>query len=293
MSTPFFRADVLRRKVLTPGMVRVTLGGAGLRGFRSTGIGDEYLRLFFPDATTGELALPSIDENGHWSYPEGPSKVNCSTYTVRRFDAAAGELDIDFVVHEGGTASEWAQAAKPGDHITINLPRGLYKLPDGAQWQVFLTDATGLPALSRMLEQSEPISTRVFIEVADPSHQLQLPSGDHLNITWLFGGNGVSESRLADVAKRVPLPSTVGYIWAAGEQKVVRSIRKFVRQELQLPASQYELVGYWVEKQQEWDARWEALDPTVRTTIEAAWASDRDPEEVQDEVEASFEKLGL
>jgi hypothetical protein len=31
----------------------------------------------------------------------------------------------------------------------------------------------------------------------------------------------------------------------------------------------------------------------VRQSIEAAWASDRDPEEVQDEVEASFEKLGL
>jgi len=293
MSTTFYRAQVLRRTVLTPGMVRVTLGGDGLAGFQSTGIGDEYLRLFFPDPKTGELALPSIDGKGHWSYPEGPSKVTCSTYTVRRFDAAAGELDIDFVVHAGGTASEWAQAAQPGDFITVNPPRGLYKLPEGAQWQVLLCDATGLPALSRMLEQSDPIPTRVFIEVPEPSHQLPLTVGEHVDVTWIHGGNGLSKSRLAEVAKRVPLPSTRGYIWAAGEQKAVRTIRKYVRHELKLPAAHYELVGYWVEKQQEWDERWEALDPTVRATIEAAWASDRDPEEVQDEVEASFEKLGL
>jgi len=293
VSAGFYRAQVLQRQLLTPGMVRLTLGGEGLRDFCSTGIGDEYLRLFFPDAETGELALPSIDANGHWTYPEGRAKVRCSTYTVRRFDATSGEMDIDFVVHAGGLASEWAQNAAAGDAITINRPRGLYQLPDGAQWQVLLADAPGLPALSRLLEQGVSIPTRAFIEVPDPSHEQPLPSGEHLSITWLHGGNGASASRLADVARHVPRPSGPGYFWVAGEQKVVRSIRKFVRQELQLPATHYELVGYWVDKQQEWDARWEALDPATRARIEAAWASDRDPEEVRDEVEASFELLGL
>ena len=274
-------------------MVRVTLGGDGLRAFRSTGIGDEYLRLFFPDAETGELALPVIDANGRWTYPEGRSKVRCSTYTVRRFDDVAHELDIDFVIHAGGQASDWAQSAVPGDHITINAPRGLYTLPAMAQWQVLLADATGLPAVSRLLERPLSIPTRVFIEVPDAAHQLPLPSDDRLSVTWLHGGNGHSASHLADVVPRLKLPASPGYLWAAGEQKVVRSIRKFVRQELRWPAQHYELVGYWVAQQQEWTARWDALDPAIRATIEAAWASDRDREDVQDEVDASLERLGL
>lgn len=292
MSTRFFRPEVLRRQMLTPGMVRVTLGGEGLRGFQSAGIGDEYLRLFFPDTRTGELALPMIDENGRWSYPEGPSKVTCSTYTVRRFDPEANEIDIDFVVHEGGMASEWAQRAAPGDRITINSPRGLYRLPEEAQWQLLVADATGLPALARLLEQGVRVPTRVFVEVADASHRQALPVSKLIDLTWLEGGNGVAPSGLEAVVRRVPRPGSPGYIWVAAEQKVVRAIRKFVRQELKYGPAQYELVGYWVAEH-DWDARWDALDPSVRNAIEAAWASDRDREEVRDEVDATFERLGL
>lgn len=293
MTQPFYQATLLSRRMLTPGMVRLTFGGAGLAGFRSTGIGDEYLRLFFPDPHTGQLALPTIDENGRWSYPEGPSKVRCSTYTVRRHDAERGELDIDFVVHEGGTASDWARAAQPGDSITINRPRGLYALPEGAQWQLLVCDATGLPALSRLLEQRPPnLPTRVFVEVAEPAHEQPLPAGEHLTLTWLHGGNGVGPSQLERIVRGVPRPAGPGYVWVAGEQKAVRAIRRFVRQELQLPPSHYEIVGYWVAEH-DWDERYEALDPAIKARIEAAWASDRDPEEVQDEVDATFDTVGL
>ncbi|RBL83822.1 siderophore-interacting protein, partial [Streptomyces cavourensis] len=42
------RAVVARVQPLTPTMTRVTLHGEGLAGFESTGVGDEYIRLFFP-----------------------------------------------------------------------------------------------------------------------------------------------------------------------------------------------------------------------------------------------------
>ena len=79
------------------------------------------------------------------------------------------------------------------------------------------------------------------------------------------------------------MPTTPGYIWVAGEQKVVRSIRKFVRSELKLPAECYELVGYSIHQGEEWEARWESLTVDVKAAIDAAWDSDRDPEEVRDE----------
>lgn len=98
---------------------------------------------------------------------------------------------------------------------------------------------------------------------------------------------------MGEVIRAVPLPATPGYVWVAGEQKVVRSIRKFVRGELKLPAERYELVGYWIHDGEEWEAKWEALPVDIKAAIDAGWNSDRDPEDVRDEYEATLEKFGL
>ena len=295
MTKMFHEAMVLERRQLTPGMIRLTFGGAGLAEFRTTGIADEYLRLFFPDEETGRLYLPEIIEDGRWTYPDGQDKIRYSTYTVRRFRQEAGEIDIDFVVHEGGLASEWAQKAEPGARITINRPRGLYTPPADIIWQLLVADATGLPALSRILEQTpKHVQSRVFVEVAEAEHEQALPAHPGATVTWLHkSGNGVAPSRMGEVIRAVPLPATPGYVWVAGEQKVVRGIRKFVRGELKLPAERYELVGYWIHEGEEWEAKWEALPTGIKAAIDAAWDSDRDPEEVRDEYEATLEKFGL
>lgn len=295
MRKMFHEATVLARQTLSPGMVRLTFGGEGLSAFKTTGIGDEYLRLFFPNQETGKLHLPDISEDGRWTYPDGQDAIKCSTYTVRRHRQDEGEVEIDFVVHDGGLASEWAQKAAPGDTITINNPRGLYTPPSDIVWQLLVADATGLPALSRILEQTpKHVQSRVFIEVAEADHQQDLPAHPGATVTWLHkSGNGVAASRMDEVVRAVPLPPTPGYVWVAGEQKVVRAIRKFVRQELKLPAERYELVGYWIHEGEEWDAKWEKLPVDVKAAIDAGWDSGRDPEEVRDEYEATLEKFGL
>ena len=294
-STMFHEATLLSRRQLTPGMIRLTFGGPGLSTFKSTGIGDEYLRLFFPNEKTGRLHLPHIAEDGRWTYPDGQDALRYSTYTIRGFRPERGEIDIDFVVHAGGRASEWAQRAMPGARITINNPRGLYAPPADTVWQLLVADATGLPALSRLLEQTpRHVQSRVFVEVARSEDEQELPAHPGATVTWLHrSGNGVAPSRMGDVVRAVPLPPTPGYLWVAGEQKVVRSIRRFVRQELRLPPERYELVGYWIANGEDWDARWDALDPAIKAQIDAAWDSGRDPEEVRDEYEATLEEFGL
>jgi NADPH-dependent ferric siderophore reductase len=296
MTRTFHQATLLSRRVLTPGMLRLTFGGVGLAAFKSTGIGDEYLRLFFPNETTGRVHLPEIAPDGRWTYPDGGAEaLRYSTYTVRAHRPEAGEIDIDFVVHEGGLACAWALRAEPGDAITINAPRGLYAPPADIAWQLLVADATGLPALCRLLEQTPAhVQSRLFIEVARPEDEQPLPAHPAAKATWLHGsGNGVAPSRLAEIVQSVPLPQSPGYVWVAGEQKVVRAIRKFVRHELKLPAERYELVGYWIADGEAWEARWKALDPAIKAEIDAAWESDRDREEVHDDYDATLERLGL
>ncbi|WP_417581353.1 siderophore-interacting protein [Pelagibacterium sp.] len=297
MEKMFYDVTLLDRQVLTPGMVRLTFGGEGLRTFRSTGIADEYLRLFFPNSETGKLHLPHISDDGRWTYPDGQDSILCSTYTVRRYVENGDDItiDIDFVVHAGGLASEWAQNAPLGAHITINKPRGLYDPPSDLAWQLLVADATGLPALSRILEQTpQHVQSRVFVEVAQAQDEQILPLHEAATVTWLHGcGNGVAPSRLEEIVRSVPLPATPGYVWVAGEQKVVRGIRKFVRKELGFPPQRYELIGYWIANSEDWEAKWEALDPAIKAKIDAGWDSGRDRETLMDEYNETLEKHGL
>lgn len=295
MTRMFHQAQVLGKRQLTPGMVRLTLGGQGLAHLPSTGIGDEYVRLFFPNYETGRIHLPHIDENGRWSYPDGQKAVRYSTYTIRDYRPAPVEIDIDFVVHEGGRASDWARQCYPGNEVTINTPRALYAPPSDTAWQLLVADATGLPALARLLEQTPGhVQTRAFIEVADPSHELEMPYHPYASVTWLHGsGNGVAPSRVEEVVRAMPLPATPGYIWVAGEQRVVRNLRRYIRHDLRLPSERYELVGYWTQDARDWQERFEALPSAVHAAIAAGWDSGRDRELVRDEYYATLERFGL
>ncbi|WP_369669230.1 siderophore-interacting protein, partial [Enterococcus faecium] len=76
------------------------------------------------------------------------------TYTVRAHDPAAGEVTIDFVLHQGGVASSWARRAEPGDVIGLNSPTGMYDPPVDLAWQVLFADCAALPALSRIVENT-------------------------------------------------------------------------------------------------------------------------------------------
>src|SRR5262245_41383360 len=94
------RGRVERVERLTPHMIRVVLGGEGLAAFCAGEFSDHYVKLLFP--------VPAVE------YPE-PFDIRRireemprhqwprqRTYTVRRWDADARELWVDFV-HHGDT----------------------------------------------------------------------------------------------------------------------------------------------------------------------------------------------
>lgn len=289
---------VLGRRHVTPGMVRVTLGGEGLREFRSTGVGDEYVRFFFPDLETGELVLPDVDAQGFWKWPEGRKPAHCECYTIRqvRNPADMVEIDVDFVVHEHGRASEWARQATAGDSIVLREPYGIYEAPADADWQLFVADATGLPALGRLLENLPAgVEARAIVEIPDASHEQRFETKADLKLVYLHGsGNGIAPSRIEAAVRGVSVPEgRVPYVWVAAESKTVRPIRKYLRHELGWPATRYSITGYWTDRLSEWEQRWAALDATVKKQIDDLWRSGRDGEEVADEVEATMEKFGL
>lgn len=295
MTNAIHRIEALRVERLTPGMMRVVFGGAGLEGFASTGVGDEYFRIFFPLEQRAEPTLPFATEDGYWDYPEGVEPAPLRTYTVRRWDAEARELTIDFVVHEGGIAAAWALNAQPGDVVGVNTPRGLYDPPAELAWQLLVADATGLPAALRLAETAPAgVRTRVVIEVSSAEDEQRIDLPDGVELHWVHGGNGHGPTRIEEIVRSAELPSGVGYVWVAGETKATRGIRKLLRHELKLPATQYKIVGYWTENAEQWREKYDNLPEADRARLAAMWDDDtRDEDDIEDEYEAELEKLGL
>lgn len=288
-----FRAEVHHTRQLTPGMVRVTFAGAGLRDFRSTGVGDEYLRVFFPHPGEREPVLPRATRDS-WVFDDAATPAPMRTYTVRDHRPGAGEVDIDFVVHDGGVAAAWAQSALPGDVVGLNTPTGLYDPPADLDWVLLLADATGLPAALRILETLPfGVIARAVLEVPGPEHRQAVPQGTDTEVTWVYGGNGHGPSRLEQIVRSIERPQGVGYVWVAGETRELRGVRRYLRHELRLPASSYKVVGYWTERAEEWRARYESLDAHVRGSLDALWTQNADAEEIEDAYIAQLERLGL
>ncbi|KNY06969.1 siderophore-interacting protein [Microbacterium sp. GCS4] len=280
---------------LSPGMVRIVFGGDGLQGFVSTGVGDEYFRVFFPEDDQTEPNLPYPTDDGYWAFPDGVEPAPMRTYTVRDWDAAANELTVDFVVHDGGVAARWALRAQPGDVVGVNTPKGLYAPPDDIRWQLLIADATGLPAAARLAETAPAdVRTRVVVEVASAEDELAIALPASVELHWVHGGNGHAPTRIEEILRASELPDGPGYVWVAGETKATRGVRKHLRHDLRLPATEYKVIGYWTENAEAWRERYEALDEDTQSRLMAMWDDDtRSAEDIEDDYEAELEKLGL
>ncbi len=209
-----YTPQVLRRAQISDHLVRLVLGGAGLTGFESTGVPDEWVGLIVP------------------------GQFQSRYYTVRSW--ADGELTLDVVIHEEGLVTEWAARDCVGDAVTITEPKGSFAMPQDAGWLILLGDLTAMPAMARIVETVRA-PTRVWAEVPDDLAPY-LPAGT--DVTWLeHPGDG--RSQLADVVGEIEWPEGDGYFWMAGESAQMRAIRKHLMRERKLPSAAYDVMGYW------------------------------------------------
>ncbi len=77
-----------------------------------------------PGHSLHDFVSASFDDHVKLMFDAGDSEPVRRDYTPRRFDAAAGELDIEFALHGHGPASAWAAQAAPGQTVRIGGPRG-------------------------------------------------------------------------------------------------------------------------------------------------------------------------
>jgi len=232
---------VLRTEQLTPRMRRLVLGGPELAGFESHRP-DEHVKLIFPDADTGELRLP-VESGDVLDWPDPFPTTR--EYTVRAYRPDAGEIDLDFLIHPGGLASDWARTVAVGTRIWVAGPPGWPKpVPDRIGYRLLAGDETALPAIARILAELPADATgHAVIEVADTDEWQDLAAPAGVTVSWLYrDGSG---STLADTVRGCHVPADAGpYVWIAGEADRIRPLRRWVR-DLGLPRERVLVSGYW------------------------------------------------
>jgi NADPH-dependent ferric siderophore reductase len=235
--------DVLRVQRVTPLMQRVTLGGAEMRGIPD---GPNIKLVIPPRGAPPVWPMRGADGGGPVMPPGHPMPVT-RTYSVRRLDREAGELDVDFVLHGEGIASRWAEEARPGDTIGIGGPGGLEVRP--ADWYLLAGDHTALPAISRILEMLPPDARgQAFVEVPDRSEEQRLAYAADVSLTWVHrtGLKPGSSRKLEEAVRGMTWPHRgSGFAWLAAESSVVRSLRHYVRDERGLTRREFLAIGYW------------------------------------------------
>jgi NADPH-dependent ferric siderophore reductase len=223
--------EVKRIERIAAHMIRVTLGG-DLDGFTSLGF-DDHVKLFFPEKPAGA---------------QGEPQTAARDYTPRRYDPAAKTLEIEFVLHDAGPATRWAEQARPGDALQIGGPRGSFIIPPNCDWHLLIGDDTALPAIARRLAEL-PAGTRavVLAEVDGPADQVSFESAADVTVTWAHrnGAEAGTTDVLARTLKTLSLPAGDYYAWVACESLTAKALRAQLIADHGANPKWMRAAGYW------------------------------------------------
>jgi len=248
---PATRLRVLRTERLNPGMIRIVAGGEGIVQFTPSGFTDSYVKVVFPAAGV-TYPEPFDMRRIRAEYP-AEQQPRTRTFTVRDFDAAAGELTIDLVHHGGeGLAGPWAAALVPGDEFTVLGPGGGYAPDPAADWHLLVGDESAMPAIAASLE-SMPIDARghVFLEVGDERDQQSLRNPANVSLHWMHRSTG---DDTAGAVRELDFPAGMVHAFVHGEADLVRAVRRHLLNERGVARDRLSVSGYW--RRGRTDERW-------------------------------------
>lgn len=238
---------VKRITELSPAMRRITLTGPDLAEFLSASF-DDHVKLFVPEQAGAEPNLPTLTDDG-LVFDESRPKPLMRDYTPRHYDAEANELDIDFVLHHDGPATNWASQAEVGHPIGIAGPRGSFVVPMDFDWHLLVADESGLPALSRRIDEL-PQDKQIIavIKTRDADARIKLAQRDNLEVHWVTDAtdsvDGV-EALESTLRHRIKLPEGEGFTWVASEYNEVKSLRTYLVNELGMDKNRVRAASYW------------------------------------------------
>jgi len=237
------RVEVVSVSRIAPRLVSIWVGGDGLEAFADAAP-TSHLKVFLPAPGQDAPLLPQQTPEGPVLPADGPPPI-VRTYTPRQYDAATGTLEIQFVLHGVGPASEWAERASVGDKLAVAGPGGRFSLDTSVvEWWI-AADESAIPALGTLLEALPSHATaRVHVEVAGSEDEVKLTSPAKASITWHHRRPNAWGATLLDAAGVDGIDRNAR-VWVACEAAAMRAIRRRFVAERPMPLSALVTRGYW------------------------------------------------
>lgn len=187
------------------------------------------------------------DDQGKAMWPEGHLRPTMRTYTLRAYRPEKAEIDIDFVLHGKGIASQWAACARGGEVVGIIPPGKGSTYVQPADHYLLVGDHCTLPALSVILESlPEAATAEVHALLPDQAELQPLLTRAQVKTHWLFQDQGMDQQSLIQKALGASFPADKKtFVWVGGESHLVRTIRKHALQDRGLDPSMLYALGYW------------------------------------------------
>ena len=242
-AAPFREVRVEAVVPLTPHMLRLTLGGPALEGL-PVGLPTGNVRLLLPPDGHAGVVVPRWNGN-EFLFEDGRRPV-IRSYTPRRFDPGALELDVDVVLHEHGAVAAWAAEAEPGDEVGVSGTGRGYAVDPDARTFFLGGDESAIPAISVLLEVlPRDAAVAVAVEVAAPDARLALPVHPGAEVRWHDLEPGAPRGSALLAAVTAADLDADARVWVAGEAAAVQRIRRHLFQERGVPRSSTWVRGYW------------------------------------------------
>ena len=213
-------------------------------------------------------------------------------YSVRHHEG--DRITLDVVLHARGLVTTWARGARPGDRVGLDHARSWYRPESSTDWQLLVTDLSGLPATARIIEELPGgLPVTAIVEVDDREDLDYLPRHPDVAVIASIGtGNGSAPSRLAQLVREFTQPAGRGYCWFAGEAAESRAVRKYFRGR-GWATDQFDVTGYWRFDSETWDAKFATVQNDVLAVYERALAEGKGEKVASEEFDEALERVGL
>lgn len=239
--------QVVKRQQISEHLVRLTFGGPGFANFVDKPATDRYIKILFAKPELG--LTPPYDLDALRENLPGEDLPVRRTYTVRRTNAEAGTIEVDFVVHGSeGLAGPWAREAKIGDSVCFSGPGGMYIPNSDFDFHLLAGDETAIPAIAASLEAMDPdMVGQVIIEVENSRDEIELSAPSGMKIQWLHRGVPFSPEStvLASAVRQLAWPQGKVQVFAHGEREVVKGLRSYFYDEREVDRRDMSLSAYW------------------------------------------------
>ncbi|MCW2254936.1 NADPH-dependent ferric siderophore reductase [Providencia alcalifaciens] len=205
-----------------------------------------HIKIFLAPDLKSKPALPVLSEKGR-SWPEGEPRPFVRTYTVRAIRPESKEIDVEFAMHAGvtGPAYLFARDSVEGNWMGITNPGGPDPLLSDTQHYFMAGDSSSLPAIAALLEKMHANATgKVVLRLDDKADIRELTKPAGVEVIWICGDITKTEE-LISTFKSWDIPNENTSFWIAGEDQIIRDLRRFIRREKGFGRESIYAVPYW------------------------------------------------